>query len=159
MTTPSFSGAQITRTFIPLAVIQGLYFLQGGIWPLISMESFLWVTGGKTDIWLVYTVASLLAFIGISLLLSAASGPSHSTSVLGLGSAATLCGVDLIFVSRGTISSIYLCDAFIEASFVLAWVAQYSKWIRWRYLEADRLRLAKIKQHEAHFEREQARSH
>src|SRR5689334_22911224 len=57
-----------------LATIQGLYFLATGVWPLFHIESFLAVTGPKTDLWLVQTVAALLVVAGGVLLIAAARG-------------------------------------------------------------------------------------
>jgi hypothetical protein len=43
------------------AVVQGIYFLATGVWPLLSMRTFLAVTGLKTDLWLVKKVGLILA--------------------------------------------------------------------------------------------------
>jgi hypothetical protein len=49
--------------------VQGAYYLATGIWPLVSVETFQWVTGPKTDHlpsgyeadhWLVMTVGVLV---------------------------------------------------------------------------------------------------
>ena len=77
---------------------QALYFSVTGPWPLIDIQSFQDVTGEKTDHWLVYTVA-----------------------LLGLASAAVLASIDVIFVTRKTISPIYLGDAAVELVFVFGW--------------------------------------
>ena len=77
-------------------VLQGVYFLLTGVWPLISMRSFEAVTGPKVDRWLVKTVGVLIAVIGASLLADARR-PSRGATVLGAGSAAALGGVDVIY--------------------------------------------------------------
>ena len=38
--------------------IQGVYFALTGIWPLLDLSSFQWVTGPKQDLWLVQTVGA-----------------------------------------------------------------------------------------------------
>lgn len=43
-----------------LSLLQGLYYSISGIWPLLSIDTFMAVTGPKTDIWLVKTVGVLL---------------------------------------------------------------------------------------------------
>jgi hypothetical protein len=56
--------------------VQGLYFLITGVWPIVHIDSFLAVTGPKTDHlntelgdhWLVITVGALIAAIAASLL-------------------------------------------------------------------------------------------
>lgn len=53
-----------------LATGQGLYFLVTGIWPLVHIKSFQWVTGPKVDLWLVKTVGVLIAVMGAVLTLA-----------------------------------------------------------------------------------------
>jgi hypothetical protein len=107
-----------------LAGVQGLYFLATGVWPLVHIESFLAVTGPKTDLWLVQTVGALIAVVGAALLLAAASGRvTREVVLLGAGAALALGLVDVVFVAREVIPPIYLADAAPEAVFVLWWAA------------------------------------
>ena len=46
--------------------VQTLYYFITGIWPVADITSFMEVTGSKTDIWLVKTVAVLLFAISVS---------------------------------------------------------------------------------------------
>ena len=103
-----------------IPVLQGLYFLATGIWPLLSMRTFEKVTGPKVDRWLVKTVGVLVAVIGVSLLADGRR-PSRGSQVLGVGSAAALGGVDVVYSLRGRISKIYLLDAVLEALLVTLW--------------------------------------
>src|SRR5688572_1800997 len=59
---------------------QGVYFLITGVWPLISIRTFQWVTGPKTDHlhtgreadhWLVMAVGVLVTSVAITLLTAA----------------------------------------------------------------------------------------
>ena len=59
-----------------VAVMQGLYFLATGAWPLVSMDTFLRVTGPKTDLWLVNAVGLLVCVAGFALLVAARRGLS-----------------------------------------------------------------------------------
>jgi hypothetical protein len=103
-------------------VAQGLYFLVTGIWPMVHMRSFLAVTGPKRDLWLVNTVGAVVAAVGGTLLLAGLRRrPTAETAVLGLGSAAALAGVDVVYVARRTISPVYLLDAMAEGAFIAAW--------------------------------------
>lgn len=104
-----------------LPVLQGVYFLATGVWPLVSMRTFEAVTGPKVDRWLVKTVGVLVAVIGASLLADARR-PSRGSQVLGAGSAAALGGVDIVYALRGRISKIYLLDAVLEAGLLARWV-------------------------------------
>jgi hypothetical protein len=77
-----------------VALIQGIYFFVSGIWPILSMGTFLKVTGPKADLWLVKTVGIILAVIGL---------------------------VEFIYVAKRVISPIYLADAFIELILIGWW--------------------------------------
>lgn len=66
----------------PIAMlwIQGAYFLVTGVWPLVSIRTFVLVTGPKTDHlptgresdhWLVLTAGVLITAIGLALLTAA----------------------------------------------------------------------------------------
>jgi hypothetical protein len=103
-----------------LARVQGAYFFVTGVWPLLSMRSFEAVTGRKRDRWLVKTVGVLVAVIGASLV--AARRPATPTTLLAVGSAAGLGGVDVVYSLKGRISRVYLLDAVLEAVLVAAWV-------------------------------------
>ena len=45
---------------LALAVLQGAYFGLTAAWALVHIDSFMRVTGAKTDVWLVKTVAALV---------------------------------------------------------------------------------------------------
>jgi hypothetical protein len=108
--------------------VQGVYYLITGIWPLLSMRSFEAVTGPKTDDWLVQTVGVLAAAIGATLIYSILlKAPSREAVFLSIVSAAGFLAVDVIFVSLGRISAIYLVDAVVQIILLLgllvsAWV-------------------------------------
>ena len=105
-----------------VALIQGIYFVITGVWPIIHMGSFLAVTGPKTDLWLVKTVGILLAVIGAVLILAQVNG-EISTSVISLaiGSSLSLAVVEFIYVAKRVISPIYLADAFVELILIAWW--------------------------------------
>jgi len=99
----------------PILLLQGVYYLITGIWPLVSLSTFEAVTGPKTDDWLVQTVGVLAAVIGATLIVESRARPLHPQSVIlsALG-AIGFAAVDTIFVVQGTISPIYLVDAVIQ---------------------------------------------
>lgn len=106
-----------------LAFIQGLYYAATGIWPLVDIESFIYVTGPKTDIWLVRTVGVLVLVIGASLL--AASGKKAINSpvlVLAIGSCIGFAAIDITYVLNDTISEIYLLDAGGQFLLLILWM-------------------------------------
>ena len=106
----------------PVALVQGIFYFLTGIWPLLSMETFLRVTGPKTDLWLVKTVGTILAVIGAVLILAQANAEiTASIIVLAMGSAFGLVVVEFIYVAKQVISPIYLGDAFLELLLIAWW--------------------------------------
>lgn len=105
-----------------LALGQGLFYFLTGIWPLLHLSSFEALTGPKTDDWLVQTVGALLATFGATLALAGAKRRlTPEWRLLAAGFAGCLAAIDLVFVTRGTISPIYLADAAVEIPLALAW--------------------------------------
>jgi hypothetical protein len=81
-----------------VALVQGIYFLVTGIWPLISMRSFLAITGPKTDLWLVKTVGLVLAVISAVLIYAQVTAAVNPPVVfLAIGAAASLALVEVVF--------------------------------------------------------------
>jgi hypothetical protein len=104
-----------------VALIQGLYFLLTGVWPIAHIESFLLVTGPKVDLWLVKTVGILVAVIGVTLI-SASRGRRITDDIvlLAAGSALGLAIIDVGYGSR--ISPAYLADAAGEMGLIVLWI-------------------------------------
>ena len=106
-----------------VCVAQGLYYLITGLWPLISMDTFLAITGPKTDLWLVDTVGVLVTVIASVLLFAAARHQITSAIwLLAIGSAAALTIVESFYALRGVIWSVYLLDAVLEVGLIALWV-------------------------------------
>lgn len=104
------------------ALVQGLYFLITGVWPLLSINTFQKVTGPKNDLWLVQTVGVVVAATGAALVLAGATGDvSPPVVLLAIGSAAGLGGIDIVYTAKRVIAPIYLADAFVEACLILWW--------------------------------------
>jgi hypothetical protein len=104
------------------ALIQSVYYLLTGFWALVHISSFMWVTGPKTDLWLVKTVGVLVVVIGGALLLARIR--EHYTLeivVLAMGSALGLTLIDIYYVLDGRISPVYLLDAVMELILVGMW--------------------------------------
>lgn len=106
-----------------VALGQGLFYLVTGVWPLVSIRSFEWVTGPKRDRWLVKTVGTLIAVIGgATALAGRRKRVTAEIALLASGSAASLAAIDVIYVSRGRIRPIYLLDAISEAGLIVTWL-------------------------------------
>src|SRR5690606_12434688 len=95
--------------------LQGLYYLLTGIWPVIHIYSFMFLTGYKTDVWLVKMVGLLSVAIGLSLLIRT----RHPDKVLSPGAASAFLAIDVFYTAKGTISLIYLPDAFLQAIIII----------------------------------------
>jgi hypothetical protein len=105
-----------------VALVQGIYFLITGIWPLLSMKTFLLITGPKKDLWLVRTVGLILAVIGAVLLYAQMTGSINMPVIwLAIGSSLALAVVEFIYVAQRVISPIYLADAFAELILIAWW--------------------------------------
>jgi hypothetical protein len=96
-------------------LVQGLFYVATGLWPIVHMRSFEAVTGRKVDRWLVKSMGGLIAAVGLALLVD-------ESKTLGIASAAALGLADATFAGTGRISKIYLADAAVEAALVRAWL-------------------------------------
>jgi hypothetical protein len=105
-----------------LARAHGLFNVVGGAWPLLHRRSFEGIFGPKTDRWLQYTVAGLLVANGFAQIRASRTreGARHA-ALMGVGTAATLLTIDLVYVPQGRIRPTYLLDALMEAGWIAAW--------------------------------------
>jgi hypothetical protein len=104
-----------------LARAHGAFNLATGLWPLLHLRSFERFSGPKTDHWLVRAVAALVAANGVVQL----SSGEHELALarrLGVGTAAALAGIDLVYLPRGTLGPAYLLDAAVELGWLAAWL-------------------------------------
>jgi hypothetical protein len=106
-----------------VAKIQGIFWFLTGVWPIVHLPSFLWVTGPKEDIWMLYTVSVLIIAIG-GVLLAAGLRKQVTDEIkwLGIAGAAGLTGIDVYYALRDVIWDIYLLDAVVEVAFILLWL-------------------------------------
>jgi hypothetical protein len=107
-------------------IVQGVFYVLTGVWPLVSMRTFEAMTGPKVDDWLVRMVGLLAAVIGAVLLLALRAGRvTREVLFLAAGAAASFAAIDLRYALAGRISPIYLADAAAELGFLalagLAW--------------------------------------
>jgi hypothetical protein len=110
-----------------VALTQGVYFVATGVWPLVSIRTFMRVTGPKTDLWLVKTVGILVTVVGATILCAAFREQIDlEILVLAVGSAAALTAIDVIYVAKRVIAPIYLADAVLEIAFIAWWLIAWS---------------------------------
>jgi hypothetical protein len=103
---------------------QAWYFVPFSIWGLLHIRSFMWVTGKKTDVWLVKTVCLLLTTVGAVVGRAGRKGRvTPEIAALGIGSSASLAAIDLWYAGRGRIRWVYLIDALANVGLIGGWVA------------------------------------
>lgn len=122
------TSSRSVKLFAGVIVTQGFYTLITAIWPLVHIDSFIFVTGPKTDVWLVKTVGALLIPIAVTLLsyLFIKSDPRHAILLGSLTAVAFIC-IDFYYALTNVISDIYLADAILEILFLTAWMV-----VAWR---------------------------
>ena len=103
--------------------IQTIYYLITAVWALVDIDSFMKVTGPKTDIWLVKTVSVLLLAICISLITALLSRTLNKSVVaLAVTSCIVLIIIDCYYVWSKTIPEVYLLDAGVEFMLLILWI-------------------------------------
>ena len=106
-----------------VARVQAIYFLVTGIWPLLHMRSFEWVSGPKVDRWLVKTVSVLITVIGGTIGLAARRRRiTPEIELLAVGGASGLAAIDVFYVARGRIRWVYALDALGELGLAAGWL-------------------------------------
>lgn len=118
------SFARVSHAY--LAMGQGIYYVLGGMWPMLGINSFQSATGPKTDLWLVRTVALLLIVIGMTLFTAGIRWRvTLEIFLLGIGSAVALTLIEVVYVVGGQISPIYLLDSIVESALAAWWLSIY----------------------------------
>lgn len=102
--------------------VQGVYTALTALWGLLDIDSFMAVTGHKTDVWLVKTVSVVLLTIGLTLIIQALVR-SHPLPAMVLGglTSAGLAAIDFYYSGCRVISPIYALDGVAEVLFALLW--------------------------------------
>lgn len=86
------------------------------------------VTGPKTDVWLVKTVAVLLLAISISFITSFFLRKINIPVItLAISCCLVLLFIDCYYVWNGTIAEIYLLDALAEVFLLILWAIVIAK--------------------------------
>ena len=110
------------KVFRTAVWLQGMYILFTALWPILHIQSFLAVTGPKTDIWLVKTVAALLIPIALCLLSYTVIQTNRLPGILlGATTSIAFIIVDFHYALNNVISEIYMLDGLVEAGFLLLW--------------------------------------
>lgn len=103
--------------------VQGLYTLLTALWGLLDIDSFMAVTGPKTDIRLVKTVSVLLVAIAVCLLSALfISGYLLPVIILAALCSIGMAGIDFYYARHHVIASIYMLDGIAEIAFLTGWI-------------------------------------
>jgi hypothetical protein len=104
-------------------LVQGIYYLISGLWPILHIHSFMKVTGPKRDLWLVKTVGAIITAIAIALLFGYVNNELTSAiKLMSILSAAAFAFVDFYYPLKGVISKIYMVDGLIQILLITCWI-------------------------------------
>jgi len=111
-----------------IILIQSIYYFITALWPIVSVGTFMMVTGPKTDVWLVKTVAVMILAIAITLFFGALRASlSRDVCTLALLASLGLTTIDIYYSLSGTIPAIYLADVPPEIVFAIAALALWPR--------------------------------
>ena len=103
-------------------LVQGMYVLLTAVWALVDIQSFMVITGPKTDVWLVRTVAVLLICISLFFLLSSKKSEEPRVTLTALVFSFGLAYIDFYYTLTNTIRWVYALDGIVESMFGLLWL-------------------------------------
>ena len=103
-------------------LVQGMYVLLTAVWALVDIQSFMFITGPKTDVWLVRTVAVLLLCISLFFLLSSKKSEEPRVTLTALVFSFGLAYIDFYYTLNNTIRWVYALDGIVESMFGLLWL-------------------------------------
>lgn len=100
----------------------GLYYIVTGLWPLVHVDSFVYVVGPKPDRFQLDVTASLIVVIGVILLLGGVQRrPQSGIVLLGILAASALAVMALAYAP--ILRNVFWLDVAVELAFalLLAW--------------------------------------
>ncbi len=107
-----------------LTLVHGAYYALVGTWPLVHFPSFEAVTGEKCDDWLVRTVAGIMIFFGIAMLMRTFRNalPDAGLRQMALGISGVLAVVAISTALGGRTGPVYLLEGAVHTAFFVGWV-------------------------------------
>ena|SRR5690606_11316904 len=109
-------------------LIQGVYYIITGVWPIMHITSFIQISGPKIDLWLVKTVGALIGTIGVAQLIHYFNKKVYLTmeiAFLSIASAVSLGFIDVYYTAIDRIWDAYLFDAVAQAVILLMWAVHF----------------------------------
>ncbi|HXR84668.1 MAG TPA: hypothetical protein VN722_10185 [Hanamia sp.] len=103
--------------------IQSIYYFLTAAWGLFDIQSFMQLTGPKTDVWLVKTVSLLLLAISFSFIANLFT-KTHPlpVAILAIACCLFLAAIDFYYSTKKIISFIYAIDGIIEIILLSFWI-------------------------------------
>ena len=106
-----------------LLIVQAVYYLLTGLWPLLHLNSFLSITGSGADLWRSQPINLLILCVGLVLLRGSAEKSSKpATNILSVAAAFVLLIIDLYFPFSGVVSKLYVVDGILQFSCLVLWL-------------------------------------
>ena len=110
------------KQFRTIIIAQSTYIMVTAVWPILDIETFMAITGRKTDLWLVKTVGALLIPVATCLSSYLFIGSDRRPAlVLGTLTSISFIIIDFHYALNDIISDVYLVDGVIQLLFLLAW--------------------------------------
>lgn len=114
------------KTPLALLKIQGSYLLITSLWSLIDIQSFMEITGPKTDLWLVKSFSLILICVAVSCLYSGFSKHfSPAVHLMAFSTAMVLFTIDVYYPLKGVIRKVYLADGYVHLIFLILWIIHF----------------------------------
>ncbi len=106
-----------------LLITHAVYIFITALWPIVDVESFMAVTGPKTDVWLVKTVGALLIPVALTMMVYCTMNTDvRPLALLAGGIALSFIVIDVSYALPDIIPDIYLADAAVEFVFFVGWL-------------------------------------
>lgn len=103
--------------------VQTIYYFLTAAWGLLDIESFMLVTGPKTDVWLVKTVSILLLAVSFSFVPYLFIKTNYwPVILLAVCCCIFLAGIDIYYAGKNVISAIYFVDSIAQFILLIAWI-------------------------------------
>jgi hypothetical protein len=103
-------------------LVQGIYYVAIGLWPLLGPASYIGATGPKPDLWSLHATAILLVAVGLAVALASVRRRLHAElRLLALAVPLGLLVIDVAHVVAGRVVPVYLVDALAQLLFAAAW--------------------------------------
>jgi hypothetical protein len=117
------NGVARRKVYKALLWIRGGYTFLTALWGLVDIDSFMVITGPKTDIWLVKTVTVLLLPISLCFFYALFfKTDERLISILGMLTSLALACIDFYYTANKTIRWVYAVDGVLEMIFCIAWI-------------------------------------